>query len=35
MNPTVASTHVANEPMLDRMIDVIAHAERNLMRTSR
>ena len=32
---TVASTHAANEPMLDRMIDVLAHAERNLMRTPR
>ena len=32
---TVASTHAANEPMLDQMIDVLAHAERNLMRTMR
>jgi hypothetical protein len=32
---TVASTHAANEPMLDRMIDVLALAERNLMRPSR
>ena len=32
---TVASTHAANEPMLDQMIDVLAHAERNLMRVPR
>lgn len=32
---TVASTHPANEPILDQMIDVIAHAERNLLRAPR
>jgi len=32
---TVASTHAANEPMPDRKIDVLALAERNLMRSSR
>jgi hypothetical protein len=30
---TVATTHPANEPTLDQMIDVLAHAERNLLRT--
>jgi hypothetical protein len=29
---TVASTHAANEPVLDQMIDVLAHAERNLLK---
>jgi hypothetical protein len=29
---TVATTHPANEPTLDQMIDVLAHAERNLLR---
>lgn len=32
---TVATTHAANEPMLDQMIDVLAHAERNLLRAPR
>jgi signal transduction histidine kinase len=32
---TVVSTHAANEPILDQMIDVLAHAERNLLRTPR
>jgi len=32
---TVATTHAANEPMLDQMIDVLALAERNLLRTLR
>lgn len=32
---TVASTHAANEAVLDQMIDVLAHAERNMMRTGR
>jgi signal transduction histidine kinase len=32
---TVATTHAANEPMLDQMIDVLALAERNLLRTVR
>ena len=32
---TVATTHVANEPMLDQMIDVLALAERNLLRATR
>jgi hypothetical protein len=32
---TIASTHAANEPMLDQMIDVLAHAERNLLRAPR
>ena len=32
---TVATTHSANEPVLDQMIDVLAHAERNLLRTPR
>jgi hypothetical protein len=29
---TVATTHAANEPVLDQMIDVLAHAERNLLK---
>jgi len=32
---TVVTTHAANEPVLDRMIDVLAHAERNLLRAPR
>jgi hypothetical protein len=32
---TVASTHAANEPVLDQMIDVLAHAERNLLKAPR
>ncbi len=32
---TVATTHPANEPVLDHMIDVIALAERNLLRPAR
>src|SRR5262249_41706958 len=32
---TVVTTHAANEPVLDRMIDVLAHAERNLLRGPR
>ena len=32
---TVATTHPANEPLLDQMIDVLAHAERNLLRSTR
>ena len=32
---TVATTHAANEPMLDQMIDVLALAERNLLRAAR
>ena len=32
---TVATTHAANEPLLDQMIDVLAHAERNLLRAPR
>ena len=32
---TVATTHPANEPLLDQMIDVLAHAERNLLRSPR
>lgn len=32
---TVATTHAANESILDQMIDVLAHAERNLLRASR
>ena len=32
---TVATTHAANEGVLDQMIDVLAHAERNLMRAPR
>lgn len=30
---TVSATHGANESALDQMIDIIAHAERNLLRT--
>lgn len=29
---TVSVTHGANEGVLDQMIDIIAHAERNLLR---
>jgi hypothetical protein len=29
---TLSTTHPGNEPVLDQMIDVIAHAERNLVR---
>jgi signal transduction histidine kinase len=32
---TVATTHAANESVLDQMIDVLAHAERNLLRSPR
>lgn len=32
---TVVTTHAANEPVLDQMIDVLAHAERNLLRGPR
>jgi hypothetical protein len=32
---TVVTTHAANEPVLDRMIDVLAHAERNLLKAPR
>ena len=32
---TVSATHPANEGVLDQMIDVIAHAERNLLRAPR
>jgi hypothetical protein len=30
---TISATHGANESVLDQMIDIIAHAERNLLRT--
>ncbi len=30
---TLTSTHPANEPVLEQMIEVIAHAERNMLRT--
>jgi hypothetical protein len=29
---TLSTTHPGNEPVLDQMIDVIAHAERTLVR---
>jgi hypothetical protein len=32
---TVATTHPASEPVLDQMIDVLTHAERNLLRSPR
>lgn len=32
---TVATTHPASEPVLDQMIDVLTHAERNLLRPAR
>jgi hypothetical protein len=32
---TVASTHGANEAVLDQMIDVLAHAERNMLKAPR
>jgi hypothetical protein len=32
---TVATTHPASEPVLDQMIDVLTHAERNLLRPVR
>jgi hypothetical protein len=32
---TVATTHPASEPVLDQMIDVLTHAERNLLRPTR
>ncbi len=32
---TVTSTHQGNEPVLEQMIDILAHAERNLVRASR
>ena len=32
---TLASTHPGNEPILEQMIDVIAHAERNLVRPAK
>jgi len=32
---TVAATHPASEPVLDQMIDVLTHAERNLLRPVR
>jgi len=32
---TVATTHPASEPVLDQMIDVLTHAERNLLRLPR
>jgi len=31
----VATTHAANEPVLDQMIGVLAHAERNLLKAPR
>jgi hypothetical protein len=32
---TVASTHAENEPLLDQILDVLAHAERNLLKAPR
>jgi hypothetical protein len=32
---TVQATHPASEPILDQMIAILAHAERNLMKPGR